>query len=204
MRYRHVILLFSLIFATGCSSDPLTYSEYQTYLANPENGLRKIRNNDGIVVAATLLPSAFRKHRLPNSSSVDSTVGLLLTLKYDESSKPESHHDVAIHGVRSLEEFLRRAEKLNFAMESDLKLVCGEGVYECVLAVMDNSYGLSNERRFSVLFAPLSKEDVELFTSENIELTYRDQHFGVGRQKFLFDRADLLRAPKLIIEKSEE
>lgn len=194
------ILIFALplcFLITGCTQDSLSYEEYLEYLSNPSNGLRGDRQTESLVVSTTLLPASFRKYRLPNPASADSTIGFQVAIKFDENSRQDVSKDVAIHGVHSVDEFLARIEQLNFSMEQDLTMKCSNKQYKCVLAAMDNSYGLSSERRFTIVFVPDKHEDPDFFGSEEIELIYHDRIFGIGKQKFSFTRSSYDEAPEL-------
>ncbi|MEM6342945.1 MAG: hypothetical protein AAF927_03660 [Bacteroidota bacterium] len=145
---------------------------------------------------------------IPPQYFLDSThqdknqVPYLKNIFFQLTISPRSGHakgDVAYSDIDNYAEYKARIQQLNFGMEQYLTLKTDQGAYAPVLSVMDNTYGLTDYRKFQLIFSP-PDNCVDFYDSSQWELIFRDEIFESGTHSFVFEREDWEKANRMFDE----
>lgn len=201
-------LLLALLFLQGCSDSISSLEEYNVWVNNPDNGLVKERNINGLSISLKYLPVDRQVYRDASSlelskndydsirSQYENTLTFLMSIDIDESTKTTG--DIMYYNVQNKQEFIEKALTLNFDMGNYVTISTDDGsTYAPVLSNMENVYSMSTGRKFMFVFVPTEKNDKKLKTSEELIFTYDDNEFDLGKVNFKFDRETLDNIPKL-------
>jgi hypothetical protein len=119
--------------------------------------------------------SLLNYHR--NSSS------FIITFGPDEAKK--NTNDIMYDNIKNFREYTERSLDLNFDMENKIVLKTKKGEYAPVLSSLENTYGLSKDRKVNLVFAAGMKDDKT--KNQYYDFVYSDETFGVGTLHFNFD-----------------
>lgn len=182
----------------------------EAYARCADNGLVRSHTANGIITTVQLLPAglcALREARAmvgADSCALDTAYAHALNSHAKQltlivnlaPSADAAGSDIMTAGVANEREFIQQAFDLNFNFDLRAELHCDGQRYEPVLSALENTYGLTKDRNITLVFVPTDTADEHLSHSEHIELTIDNDILGTGKQHFLFDRADLDRAPQ--------
>lgn len=191
------------VFSISACSKCLPAVELQTWCKDPANGLVKKKTLNGVEVQTSFIPAELMLARKISSGDSLPDDEALKKLKDDYSShyyfqiniRPDAAHSILQHNIQNENEYHFRTEYFNFLSEADLCLVSGIDTFPCVLTHFENSFELSPESRWNIVFKipPGAEEKDQL-------LIWNDQATGMGKLKFIFKKEDLLNIPLLQVE----
>jgi hypothetical protein len=198
-------LVAIIILLWGCTKSIHSEKEFYNWLNNPDNGLLKEKEIDGIKYTVKYLPVEYLVYqelsKMQNYSkeTKDSLIGLyintrtfLLTIGTTEKS---GSGDIMYEGISEMEEFKERVELLNFDMKEYITLKTEVGDLLPRLSTLENTYGLKNSRNVYVVFA--SDGEFDLMKAQKIDFTFNDEIFNTGINHFLFEREAIDNIPTL-------
>ena len=205
--YKHLyISAFLLAMLSGCAKDSISDpAEYFQYLEDSDNGISKIRNTNGIEIKAKYMPSEYlcyqdmklNKEKMSIKDSIMEyykyNAAFLVTVGPEEDIEAFS---VTKYGIQDMNEFNERANLLNFHMSQYFTLDVNGQTLEPIFCEMENVYELSYNRKFNVVFAPTNKKD-QIIESSNMTLTFKDELYNTGTNKFNYKRADINDIPEI-------
>ena len=194
----------SIVTWSGSQPACANAEEYFSLINDPDGGLVRERNVRGIDFTLRYLPTddlvyrRVKKHPLFSDALVDSlqhvyskSVGFQLAFGADGVG---TQGDVTYLGVNNYEEYAARVREINFGLEEMLELHAGDKVFRPKLAVAENTYSLSNERKVMIMFS-----DVELLKSmqneDEVVMVFDDRIFGGGIMKYRFNTNAINNVP---------
>jgi hypothetical protein len=183
-----------LLIALGsCSKKIHTLNDFSSYLNEQDNSCKVSRAVNGVVVSVQYLPAEYRAMKeWEDSSSLkrlnyDSLLqyysqseSFIVTFGPDEAKGNQS--DIMFDGVKNFQDYVERSMELNFDLENKVRLKAGDKEYAPVLSSLENTYGLSKDRKVNLVFATDRKKD------QYYDFMYEDETFGVGTLHFGFDK----------------
>lgn len=184
------------LLGTGCGIQrELDETEWMAFLANPENGLVKERQFENVVWRLQFGQAATMGLETQPSLSGQESKSLIFLLNV-APGRIYGGGDVMMNGAASYQAYDERMIQLNFRMQEMLRLNWKGKEYEPVLAHMENTFGLSQDRKIHVVF---SSKDFPSQLSDFGELDIRlaDQVFGTGINHFHYDAEEMSRIPML-------
>lgn len=202
IRWIYILIIVVLL---GCQESFNNEQEMFSYLNNPENGLVKEKNINGIKLKVKLLPTDFltykelrkeqaytKEIKQQKFDSYDSTYVFVLNIG------PSDEQDFSIQhlGITNYQEYKQRVLDMNFEITEFVKVKANNKEYMPVLSNMENVYGLSKSRNIYLVFAPDDIND-DLLTSEKLDFVFNDEIFHTGINHFVFNRKDILKIPKI-------
>jgi len=193
-------LLFS------CSNQQeLAPNDWFVYINDPENGLIKEREVNGIQYQLKYLPPDYwiyrehkRRSQLIPKVEQDSIRNLytksahfLLTL----STNPEKLSDVDITkvGVSNYQMYTQRMLKMNFHMKEQFSLKGKKYEQEPTFVNLENVHGLSTKRNFNIVFERTN----DLKDAPKWDLRIEDDTFYTGIHHFSFRKKDIQSIPTI-------
>jgi hypothetical protein len=209
---RVVLILISCLLLSGCAwhEGPVDLIRLERYVRNEANGLVRSRSANGITTTVRLVPPELAVLRDLRYGRIDTTTQTLSGRILEQERQlcvvvnlaPDTLHykgDVMRAGVRTIPELKEQALLLNFNWEDMAELKCGGNTYRPVISSLENTYGLSKDRNVVLVFVPEQGSDNSFYTSDELELTIRDQVLGTGIQHFKFTREALRKVPSPIV-----
>lgn len=199
-----LVYLLTLLLSVGLSSCGRTidnYKEYMQYIASLDNGVTKVQTTSGLKISIKYLPIDYlvyneiinlKDGKTPElieelKKAYENSLTFRLTFAPDEGKE----FDITKVGVTNYEEFAERIEVMNFNFSNYIKLETeGEQIIP-ELTQMESIYGLENKRDILLVF---NKKEIK----DNIKIVYKDEIFGTGTHKFLFQKADLSAVPQFV------
>ena len=213
MKHTATYLLAALaLLLCGCGAAPIdSEAALLSWMSNPKNGLQRSRSTGGLEVSFQYLPPSYLALReaksMPacNTAQFDSLLNLynkdysfVMTLGPD--AEAGETFDVMYAGVESEVDYNERVQQLNFEIASYLKLKTPLGEYAPVLSRLENTYGLARNRKIFLVFNT-DNPNSDLFTANELGLTFNDALFGTGIRHYVFDRTQLMQAPEIDLQK---
>lgn len=193
------IYLISLLLLWGCSSSPNDESSYLEWIADPDNGLIKVKQTEIFEMKVQYLPSSYRAWKeIQTQPLLSDTQKDSIHLATEESlhfiftialREDKASGDVIYSGVNDKADFEQRVYTLNFGMEQYWALHTNLGEYAPVLTNMENSYSLTDYRKIHLLFAP-SNTSTHFHEADQWDLVFTDEVFGTGIHHFVFFKED--------------
>jgi hypothetical protein len=204
MKFLPIILLASSC-SLGCNMDGHRFKstgDMETFVKDPDNGLLRSREVNGIKTTVSILPQDLMERRdmergagkaasasVPRATQFKDQLTFIVNL----ATAQAAHGDVMYAGILDMGSYLERAHALNFEMEQHVTLRCGTAAFKPVLSTLENTYGLEPDRNIVMVFVPEQCDDQAFYGSETLDLVINDRWFGTGTQHFVFQRADLER-----------
>lgn len=186
------LAIVSSCLIAGCEQlGSLDRDELAVFLAKPENGLIKRKSYDQVGWKAQIVPPEIEKFESGKGQKFSNILQFLLTV---EPGKVYQHSDVMISGVESYDDYSDRMMKLNFNIADMIELRFGGSSYRPVLTNMENTFGLSNDRKIHVVFADPDFPD-QLALCTKIDLVLEDRVFETGISHFIFEESFLRKVP---------
>ncbi len=189
-------LVFSLMLIFGCEMEKEMFEpELVQYLSDPENGLVKTRQYDQVVWQLKLMPGAFQQvnQDLEAGEAHGNSLHMMLTVSSGTAYKAS---DVMMTEIGSYEGYADRMIRLNFRISEMVQLHIGDRVFLPVLSNMENTFGLSEDRKIHIVFASTTFPK-QLSDFPEMDLVLNDQVFDSGISHFVFLKDHLKRIPKL-------
>jgi hypothetical protein len=202
---RIYIFLACLLALWGCKEKIDSPSGLMKWIDDPGHGYTIRKTIGGVDLKVKYMPKellALNEMEYPDidKRAMDSLVQVfgdsrtfLFTVGPNETG---GKVDIMLAGIASQEEFNARAMEVNFGMDKYLSLQTGKNTYRPILVNLENVYGLSNHRNFYVVFAPHNDVD-DLFSSEELTITFSDQIFNTGINQFTFKKEDIDFLPQM-------
>ena len=190
-----------VIGGSSCNSTIKNYGKYMAYIAEPANGVTKEKATSGLKIRVKYLPVDYLAYsEFKNSKDIkteeqkqalkktyENSLTFMLTFAPDEGKK----FDVTRVDVSDYEEFATRIEDMNFNFSNYIKLETEGEEIRPELSQMESTYGLEKKRNIILVF---NKNEIK----DNIRIIYKDEIFGTGTHKFLFQQDDLLAVPQFV------
>ena len=190
-----IILAFSLI---ACGKKVSTVKEFNELISDPENGFKISKSVNKVLVSVIYTPPEYvalkemESNGFKEQSKYDSLLKLsklsasfIMILGPDESK--DNKDDIMYKDLKNFKEYVERAMTLNFDLENKVKLTVETADYAPVLSSLENTYGLSKDRKINFVFTPMNKKD-ELEKAKDFDFVYSDETFDVGILHFEFNK----------------
>jgi hypothetical protein len=204
----NIHLIIFLFFLSACVSNEVKNTEeYLQWLNNEENGLVKVKYINGMEVKIKYLPADYLAFQELNDmkwyteNQKDSIIKIysdnetfIMTIGPDKRKKENG--DVMLKGINNYKEYKGRFLTMNFDMSEFIKMEIGNKIYKPVLSNMENTYGLEESRNIIFVFSPGKEKDKILSNSDEIDLKYSDEMFGLGTNHFVFSKKWIDNLPK--------
>lgn len=178
---------------------------YLAYLADPDHGLVKECTVAGIRYRVKYLPTDYlafnqtdKSARIPAGikdslrRDFENSLTFLLNISPSEAESP----DITRLGVSNYQQFAARLEEMVFHAQEWLSLNAEGEVLQPAITRMENINAMEKSRNFIVVFSSEAGGDKDL-RKKDLCLTYRDELFDTGTNKFLFKKTDLQALPAL-------
>lgn len=204
-----VFLCFLLFVQVGCVQNECSVTEFHQYINDPDNGLIKTRTASGFQFSVKFLPPEYVAYNNIkstgnyNQNDYDSltmmfskNLTFLLTIGPDKSVG--NKFDIMYIGINTTEEYNQRVHQLNFDIKEYITIDVDGNKYKPVLTKLENTYGLSTERKINLVFAPYETEN-EFLKADEIDLIFNDEIFGTGINHFKFLSSEINSIPKITI-----
>lgn len=212
---RRALGLLLLCSATLVScGDSRTVGEYEAWLNDPEQGVRKSRSIDGLDITLKYIPpellayNELRNGEPDAGISMDSlrrqyagTLNFLMTIEPSEGVKDGS--DVMTRGISSQQELTGRILTMNFDFGELISMQTPSGTVKPLLAHFEGSYGLRKERQVVLAFAS-EIEGKPVLGTDTLDISFVDKVFDTGIHHFVFETSRLRAASELFPSDSIE
>jgi len=190
------LLCCSLLFLFSCKKE-YSNKEIVSWVKNPENGLRKSKEIDGLKLDVLYKPHTYlladklkdkdlspeeyqkEKEQLGNLQYFDLRLGTV----------GKRWGDILNYKVNNVEEQQDRIHYLSYQMQNDLFLIEGNDTLKCRLYHFERSYDLAPHRTFLLGF-----EQGHLPNEDKI-LVLDSESFKTGPLKLKFRQEDLAKIP---------
>jgi hypothetical protein len=196
-----LFLAASLILAACGKEGPKDLTEYYRWVNDPEHGLIRHHEVNGITLTMKYMPPSYLAHQYVAATpgitqaqkdsvmqSYRNSLCFLLTIGVGDSTG-----DIMTRGIGSYEEFSQRAMRLNFEMQNYVTLRAGEKDYRPALAIMENTYGMTPKRDVVLVFA----DDASLRAADTLDVRFNDTIFETGISHYEFLRKDMAEVQDL-------
>ncbi len=100
-----------------------------------------------------------------------------------------SDDDLMQKDVAGYDDYRNRVVAMNFDLKSHIRLETPDTVLFPVIGTLENSYGLSSERKLLVVFE--GKPEEVLRGSEHFDIVFDDPVFGTGINRFSYRSSDV-------------
>jgi hypothetical protein len=189
--------LLLLLCCSSCEKKVSTLPDFSSHINDQDHGFKVCRSVNGVLVSVLYLPPEYlaMKELTTNNTSgklnydsllnfYNNATSFIITFGPDETKK--NTNDIMFDNINNLQEYTERSLKLNFEMENNVRLRTKNGEYAPVLSSLENTYGLSKDRKINLVFA--GGTDTDLKDSPYYDFVYADETFGVGTLHFNFDK----------------
>lgn len=187
------LLLLTILFS-GCNQDQISKADLTKFLSDESYGLSITKNTGVFRLNLTYVPSQWRAlNANPNSvdhtsylKSLDKSLLFLFTISPLEG---KSEGDVFLSGVNSKQDYEERVRKANFGFVESWTLILDNGKeLDAVGVLMDQTNGLTNHRKFQILFDISKYQGVHASKTWDIKLN--DGVFKSGIHHFVVKKED--------------
>lgn len=196
--------LVIVLSSCGGTSEKMNLDNFKSWLRQEDCPLRKSKKISGYKFSVSYLPPEYlvtndmKKSRMkPSEMEIDNMVRkqeksltFILEVNHDETNS----FDAITGRLSSKEEFLERAEKLNFQMQEDIELTVGDSVkYNPVLTHLENTYEIEKSRKIIVVFfiPDLNKYK----DSSDFDFSWNDTVYHTGIHHFIITSNDRKSSP---------
>jgi hypothetical protein len=201
-----LIICCCLLLGLSSCTNTVSFSEYLSYLGNPENGMVKETKVNGLAMRMKYLPTEYFVERELNDYASNEITPILvdsLTGEYNNSLtfmftigpdvEAGKDFDVTRVNLENYEEYEERMDILNFQLGQQLRLNFDGNALAPSIVQMENTYGLKKETNFLVVFnLPVAKIEQQ---DQEMSVVYNDQVFYTGVNKFTFSTEQLRERP---------
>lgn len=97
--------------------------------------------------------------------------------------------DLIYSRLHTYKDYQQRVQNLNFNFHSYWEIRTPTDTVPALAAQMDNTYGLTDYRKFQILFAP-QDTSIDLYQAPYWEVIFRDEVFETGVHTFRFEREE--------------
>ena len=194
------LLIFSCILISfeGCKQDIHASKDFNAVINDQENGYKQCKSVNGVMVTVVYTPPEYVALKKMEASDLkgemvyDSILenerlfaSFMMVFGPDESKG--NKNDIMYDCIDNFKEYAERSLTLNFDMENNVELNVNQLAYKPALSSLENTYGLSKDRKVNLVFAPLTSK-MEIAEATNFDFVYSDETFGVGTLHFYFDK----------------
>ena len=107
----------------------------------------------------------------------------------------KSGSDIMQRGNRSYEDYRDRFMTMNFNIGEHLSLRAGDLVLKPTLALTENVYGLQQDCKINLVFAPADAAQQRVLQAHDLELVFDDRVFDTGLSRFVITQQHLNSVP---------
>lgn len=198
---------------SACKSEKeiTSLKEFNSWMYSEKSGLLLSKSVNGIKVKLTYLTPEYNalkemeQYKLSGKVKYDSlltyyksSATFVMTLAPDESKNQSD--DIMYKGLKNYQEYVKRALSLNFDLEQQVIVEADGKKYMPNLSSLDNTYGLSNDRKINFVFTPQQQKD-ELEKASYYDFVYHDEQFDLGTLHFYFNKKEIENSlPKIVIK----
>lgn len=200
----YLILLLSLLIS--CGRKKLSAPEYLAWYKGAGEELTRTKQINGYEIRLKYIPAEYLTYKdLQGAGFVkkDSIAeyyqhNLNFVLSIRPLGKEEGERNIMFDRLEKFEDYKKRVFDLNFNMEElvELKLDKGIALVPSIYNV-ENTYGLSKELNFNLVFSPKAHKD-DFDRAEEIDVVLNDYIFETGISHFVFKKKDLENLPILL------
>lgn len=190
-----------LVLMSSCKEEIHTLSEFNQYINNPENGYKQIKSVNGVMITVLYTPPEYlalkkmeerkvKSREIYDSLLTENKLSLSFIMAFGPDESKGNSTDIMYDGIANFKEYTERALTLNFDMENNVELHTSKGTFSPALSSLENTYGLSKDRKVNLVFTPSSTKN-ELADADDMDFVYSDETFDVGILHFSFDKKHL-------------
>lgn len=191
------LIVSVLLVATGCTQGPVTPEELQSYVIDPDHGLKKSIEVNGFRVDVTYRPRDLMvAQELRAIKDADTSVISKLRRQYEPYHYfvlSLSHNDKEVLnqlGDRQL--YSDMLQRLAFQMRDYTAMTIGGDTLDVSDYQMDRTYGQSASN--NILFA---FPKAGAISNSDIRFHLKEFGLGIGTQVFVFNPSDIEAAPNV-------
>lgn len=195
MRYLTLILIFFL--PGGCTERRVvSEQELKEYVMDPENGLRKSSENNGIDIEIMYKPTdlilAQQLDGLTDARERTKTISNFTNLSYFVITLSRKGQEIENAFAGDPEKFLRVTNHLASGIAAEIYMLNDTDTLPALDAVYTRMFGAATATSLMAVFdVNLKDQDGEL------KVCLKDTELGIGQNVFAFDLADIKKAPNL-------
>lgn len=192
-----ILILFVALEAFACGGNGILSEQgLRDYVMEPENGLRKHCEKNGIDVEVIYRPTelilAQQLQGLTDQQERIRTIRNFDSLSYFVVKFSRNGKEVENRYARDPEEFLRVTNYLSSGIAKDICLILSTDTLFALDAVYARMYGAATATSVMAVFDADLKEKSGIIT-----FCLDDTELGIGRNSFDFDLSDIKKAPTL-------
>jgi hypothetical protein len=192
-----------ILMAAACKPRIRSEAEFYRWINDPENGLVQSKKANDLSITVKYLPAAFLAYKewrnIPGAGNkqMDSLLNyyqrsrtFLMTIKpcaTQPDAAARTSGDVIYKGIGNYQEYQQRVMQLNFNLGEFLELHAGKQVFKPTLSTMENTYGVTEQRNFYLVFSD-ADEKTTLLAETELDLTFQDEIFNTGISHFIFQK----------------
>lgn len=201
--------LLILLALVGCGhrEDVYAWNDYQKWVANESNELKKVKKINDLNISAQFLPADYLTFQelkgngvvIDSASYKASRKNYQCSLTFRLMLEPEEKgFNLIYYKVSNMAEYGARVNALSFDIDSFIGLNIGDKTYRPVLAHYEGYNELNNRLIFTTVFQPdefscgTFQENVEKIT-----LTFDDPFWSTGVNNFTYGISTLTDVPQI-------
>ncbi len=194
----HILILLLLFVTFACSNDPKDLKSFYKWINDPDNGLVKSRDIEGIKISVKYLPAEFLALKESSEGNLKGSYDSLYTL-YKQNhtfllsvsyTDDKNVNDPMYKDLRDYPDYKVRAQAMNFDMNEYVSIKTSSNEYRPVLTSMENTYSLKGQRNIYLVFTDESLKK-ELQSEKELDFVFEDVFFQTGVNHFVFQQSDL-------------
>ncbi len=197
-----------MVVLSGCDQErALDWNDYQKWVANESNQLKKVKRVNGLNLSAQYLPAdylAFQELKRDNAT-IDSVnyksarrnyqCGLTFRVMLEPQQKGVN---LLHHKVSNTAEYGARVNALSFDIDRFIGMTIGDRTYTPVLSNYEGYNELNNRLIFTTVFQPEEFAcGVFQADTDKITLTFDDPFWSTGVNNFTYGTSILTDVPQI-------
>ena len=207
----YFIVVIAVVFCCSCGKKISSVNEFNSFINDAKNGLKISKSVNGVTLSVIYTPPEYltlkemESNNYKGKEKYDSllannkaSASFLMIFGPDESK--ENKDDIMYKGLKNFKEYVERAMTLNFDLEQLVTLNTGSNNYLPVLSSLENTYGLSKDRKVNIVFSSI-KGQKKLSEETKYDFVYEDETYDIGTLHFEFDKKEIEKnLPEIIFQ----
>lgn len=184
------MIILSCVAVVSCQKE-LTKNEYQSFVVDPENGLRKDFETKDFDISVMYEPAEYLQAKMSDNEIEPVSLSDIENYEHFQFRiRLKSGSNILMYNETSSKNEVTRINHFGFTAQDDFIIVSELDTSRCKLAHYSRNYNLSPTVDLTLAFDRIEK-------TSDWQFIYSDQQFDLGRIKFLFKQEDLEDLPKL-------
>jgi hypothetical protein len=201
MQTKQLIIAVSgmlLFLVTGCAKKEVNPTEFISWVENPDNGLKKMKEMGGVKFETLYKPYEYvvlkEEGPIENKEQLATGIKELGEMQYFTFRiSTNNEEDPLKYKTSSKEDYFYRVKYYSFDFQSDIQLIEGNDTLKCQLAHYERNFSIAPEVSVLLGFEKSKNEEIDK------RIVYNDNIFNSGPVSISITATDIKKLPKLKI-----